>query len=58
METCLSEPQLTTEDGGNGRLTVILEYPTFKVFRKVNASDFEGQKGKDLIAAMRRRAEQ
>ena len=59
METFLSEPDVRVIDTGGPMLTISLIYPGgIEVSRKVRQDQAEGQKGKDLIAAMRRRAEQ
>lgn len=57
MTTFRSDPQVRVIDTGGPVVTVTLVYPTHEVSRKVNPSEFEGQRGRDLIAAMRRRAE-
>ena len=53
-----ADPQVRVIDTGGPMLTISLIYPGgVKVSRKVAPSEIEGQRGRDLIAAMRRRAE-
>jgi hypothetical protein len=56
--TSPSDPQVRVIDTGGPMLTISLVYPGgVEVSRKVRQDQAEGQKCKDLIAAMRRRAE-
>tara|TARA_R110000868_G_scaffold398227_1_gene671261 strand:- start:68 stop:250 length:183 start_codon:yes stop_codon:yes gene_type:complete len=58
-KTCHSDPQVSIIDSGGEMVTVVLTYPGgVEVARKVRSEQAEGQKCKDLIVAMRRRAEQ